>query len=678
MKQNKRFILLVVMVLLANCLFAGLASAATEKQVNKLYVMATDNDGFTLTSASEIATEVGYGTTGATYNKDTGALNSDVGPFSFQFSTLNDTTKKEKSLDGGNVVKVTYSETDVAESNGTLGFVIKTSDASVVALSAYGPAEVTTDSTIAYQPKYGGHVEYKFKKLGSATITITAVNGPVDAARELKVRGNGNSVSFKATLNKAAINSIVLRNAKSEYTVGTTITYGLSDNTTTYALAAKTSASGYTGSGAVELDKISWSADPADVALIDTTNKTFSFQKAGTVKITVASSINAKVKDTVTLTVKEKNTTPITKIVYKPTELDYEKTKDANGKLWFNHYRTVEPTAGHADIVKEEYISSDEDILVVDSELDKDGNRVYFAKSAGKGKNGKATINVKLTDAVQTVIEGKVDVNVTGELSKLNKLTVEPESLILYYLNVDEHTEGTLKATANKEVASSALTWSWTSKDPSVAIPSVATSSSSMTIIPTGAGKTEIVCSVTDGTVTLTKEIPVTVSSKAIEGKGVTDDKGEKSSTQYLKAKGKTTVQLKADGKVTYKSENEEIATVDAKGVVTVVGLGKTHIIATNEKGEASLYGLNIKKAPVTKITAKDVTVKVGEKKAIKWSVNKDAYQPTVKFSITSEAAKAKFSVSKDGVVEGLAKGTGKIKIKAGKVEAKIKVVVKK
>jgi hypothetical protein len=671
MKQNKRFILLVVMVLLANCLFAGLASAAT--QANKLYVIARDYDGISLSSASEVVFEVGK----SGYDTSSGALKKDfkgeqIGKgieFAFTAITSGNASTAPKST--GDKINVAYTEQDATESSKTLGFVIKTSDSSVVALA--GGKEVTTDSTIAYfEVGSTSSVTAVFKKIGSATITITAVNGSVDADRELKVRGNGNSVSFKATLKKAAIKSVVLLSKKYEYTVGDSIAYGISDNTGTYALAAIPDAGGKDA----ETDKLDWSADQTDIALKDGTNKTFSFQKAGTVKISVASSFDSRVKDSVTLTIKDKNTTPIKSITYKPTELDFAKTKDANGKLWINHYRTIDPSS-NAGIAKEEYISSDEDILVIDSELDKDGNRVYYAKSAGKGKNGKVTIKAKVTDNVGTVVEGTVDVNVTGELSKLNKLTVEPESLILYYLNVDENTVGDLYASVNKEVASSALTWSWSSNDPSVAIPSVSTSSSAMRIVPTGAGKTEIVCSVTDGSVTLTKEIPVTVSSKAMEGKGVTDTTGQKSSTQYLKAKGKTTVQLSADGKVTYKSENEEIATVDAKGLVTVVGLGKTHIIATNEKGEASLYGLNIKKAPVTKITAKDVTLKVGEEKTIKWSVNKDAYEPAVKFTITSNSAKAKFSVSKAGVVKGIAKGTGKIKIKSGKAETKITVTVK-
>ena len=126
-------------------------------------------------------------------------------------------------------------------------------------------------------------------------------------------------------------------------------------------------------------------------------------------------------------------------------------------------------------------------------------------------------------------------------------------------------------------------------------------------------------------------------------------------------------------GTVKYKSNNKAIATVNSSGIVTAKAEGKTSIIAY-VKYAGNTYKakctVTVKK-PVIQTNKTTYSVKVGKRTKISYALT-----PNGKPTFTSKN-KAIATVSKNGVITGIAKGTTKIAIKCNGVTKTVTVKVK-
>lgn len=137
---------------------------------------------------------------------------------------------------------------------------------------------------------------------------------------------------------------------------------------------------------------------------------------------------------------------------------------------------------------------------------------------------------------------------------------------------------------------------------------------------------------------------------------------------------------------IIFKSKNTSIATINQKGIIKAVGLGKTYIICTNESGTVkvrckvvvkekynSIKSIHLDKKEIH-LNKKDkrtltATIKYGKKTEL-------TQEPYVWSSSNNKIA----TVSKNGIVKGKKNGTAYITIKSKYtgVSAKCKIVVQK
>lgn len=179
----------------------------------------------------------------------------------------------------------------------------------------------------------------------------------------------------------------------------------------------------------------------------------------------------------------------------------------------------------------------------------------------------------------------------------------------------------------------------------------------------------------TDASAKKVKVDKVTVSSPS--GKTAYIAKGKK---VKLTVTVKVNSKKKADKKVTYKSANKKIASVNGKGIVKGVKVGKTKITVTSSKNKKKKATIKVvvKKDAVksVKMKEKSVTISVGDKKTLKATVTPKKASNAIEWS-SSKSSVA--SVSDKGVVTGKKAGTAVITAKAadgsGK-KATVKVTV--
>lgn len=167
---------------------------------------------------------------------------------------------------------------------------------------------------------------------------------------------------------------------------------------------------------------------------------------------------------------------------------------------------------------------------------------------------------------------------------------------------------------------------------------------------------------------------PETASAKKVKVKKVTVTAPSGKTAEVAKGKKinltatvKVTPNKKANKKVTYKSANSKIATVNKKGQVKGVKVGKTKITVTSTKNKKKKATIKVvvKKAAVKKVTisAKKATLAVGAKKTLKATVTP---KKNVSKKIAWSSSKKKIaSVTAKGVVKGVKEGTATITAKA-------------
>lgn len=211
---------------------------------------------------------------------------------------------------------------------------------------------------------------------------------------------------------------------------------------------------------------------------------------------------------------------------------------------------TLTVTGTPADALEGQTItwkSSNKDVVTVDSEGKVEavgvGNATITATAAGKSDSVKITVN-----------------------NPLKKITVDPATLTL-----KKGTSKTLSVKYDPADTTDDKTVTWSSADEEIA------TVKNGVVTAKATGTTKITATVG----THKAECTVTVNAKLtgikVTPDKVTVEKGQKANLNvtYLPA---DTTDEKA---VTWKSENESVATVDENGVVTAVAGGKTKVIAT-------------------------------------------------------------------------------------------------
>jgi flagellar basal body rod protein FlgF len=463
--------------------------------------------------------------------------------------------------------------------------------------------------------------------------------------------------------------SIYTKSKDLVYYVGNSISAGYSagSNTKKYDLevvvdSGTTASSDYVGLESSETTVALWNPS-YDV------NGGFVFLKEGTATIKAYSKLDKTVKDEIKVTVKNKDK-PISSVTFSPAELDYAKMA-VGGQIDLTKFLSVKPSGsdGYVGYAKRVWTSSDETIAKVST-----AGKVYLP---GTGKNGKVTITLTETDKLNNTKSGSVVINVETQVSKLESVELNKKAATIYYLNKDENAGTYLKATTRQiSETSSALTWTWSTSDATVAIidQTYVSGEYEASVVPTGVGKCTITATVTDGTSTVSASCEITVDGK---GTGpavkVTDAKGKKSSTVYLKKGEDSILTLTAEPAATeWVSENENIATVK-DGVVTIVGKGKVHITVKTADGNVGIYGINAK-AKAAKITIKNKEVKVNKTKKL-YAIDKNAYDTTAKVTVAKPEI---LQVNADGTMKGLKKGSTKVTIETADYIKTVTVKVKK
>lgn len=295
---------------------------------------------------------------------------------------------------------------------------------------------------------------------------------------------------------------------------------------------------------------------------------------------------------------------------------------------------TIKPTISPADAtVKTVYwTSSNYDVASVDSEGKVTAKAAGYAVITAKTKDGSFTAKTELL-----VIQPVTSV-------KLNKTSA--------YLNLNSSM--TLIPTISPSNASiKSVTWS--SSDPSIA-----TVSSSGVVTGIKKGVVTITCKTTNSAKTATCKIAVV---KRVTGVSLNKEEAilyfgrtlTLSSTVYPVD---ATVQ-----DVIYTSNNSNIASVSANGVVTPVNTGSTYIVATTKDGAYKAYcKVSVGKAPESiKLGVYSATMNVGKSGTLKYAVYPTDARNRVATFTSSNTAVA--TVTSTGLVTAKARGTANITV---------------
>ena len=255
-------------------------------------------------------------------------------------------------------------------------------------------------------------------------------------------------------------------------------------------------------------------------------------------------------------------------------------------------------------------------------------------------------------------------VNVTSALIEVTGITLDKSSLTL-----NEGEYETLTATVKPDDATD-KTITWKSDNDKIAavdangkVTAVAAGS---TTITAKAGEKSATCNVT-----VSNNI-IEVTAITLNKSNLTLEEGEyETLTATVKPDDAT------DKTITWKSDNDKIAAVDANGKVTAVAAGSTTITAkAGEKSATCSITVNEKKVEVTEITLNKTTLSliIGDIETLVATVKPDnASDKTVTWSSNDKTIA---TVDANGKVTAVAEGTATITAKAGEKSAVCSVEV--
>ena len=205
-------------------------------------------------------------------------------------------------------------------------------------------------------------------------------------------------------------------------------------------------------------------------------------------------------------------------------------------------------------------------------------------------------------------------------------------------------------------ITSSEKTFTWTSKDTSIA-----TVNASGKVTAVKSGETVILVKTKSGKVTyLYVNVYDKVTGMKLNYSKKTVIKGKKFTLKPIFTPANAT-----NKKVTWKSSNSKVATVSSGGVVTGVRGGSAIITAVSQDGGYVAACIVKVKQPVTSITLNKSSYALGIGKSIKLKATvKSTYSSKQKLKWTSSNVRIA-TVSQSGVVTGKKRGTVTIKVRA-------------
>lgn len=236
-------------------------------------------------------------------------------------------------------------------------------------------------------------------------------------------------------------------------------------------------------------------------------------------------------------------------------------------------------------------------------------------------------------------------------------------------LNITKHTLNVgesyaLRGTLTPSNSNDGLTWSSSQA-------SIATVTADGVVTAVGKGTATITVKTTSGkkaTCKVTVNVPAT--SVKLNVTDVTINKGKSYSLKATMSPSTTT------DKLTWSSSNTSVATVNSKGAVKAVGKGIATITAKTTSGKTATCKVTVMvPAKSVKLSAKSCTLQTGAVYTLKATLNPTDSTDRITWS-SSDLKIA--TVSDDGIIKAVVKGTATITVKAtsGK-QAKFKVIVK-
>ena len=233
---------------------------------------------------------------------------------------------------------------------------------------------------------------------------------------------------------------------------------------------------------------------------------------------------------------------------------------------------------------------------------------------------------------------------------KLQEISIRPEKLLL-----DVDGEGQLVAVLNPAGASADIKWSV--EDGSI----VTINKNNGLVKAVKAGTTKVTATATAGDITVTDSCEVIVE----EGSETVNISFDKTSMTLTPGKSENIVLTAPDGvTVEWGSGNTEVATVDAHGVVTAVGVGETIIFASTAEGATASCIVTVEAIEVStiKINAAEQpeNLKIGDVFTLTALIEpENATDKTVRWSSDNE----RVAVVDDGKVEIVGVGTANVTV---------------
>ena len=392
-----------------------------------------------------------------------------------------------------------------------------------------------------------------------------------------------------------------------------------------------------TPEGADGADAVVWKSSDTDVA--EVADGAVTFRKAGTV--TISAEAGGK-SDSVAITVNKKKLTTSNA----PEAIEVDAKNTLNDQLSAAEAAYVPAFSDGAALVK----------------------GTDYTVSAEASEDGKTySVTVKL-------IGSAVDKYELGESAK----TAD----VKYYLTSAAFEKHTLNLVAGAagvrlgvETAPLSVTETYT-VDMKSSDTSVATVAADGTVTPVKAGSAVITLTVTDAKGEYTDTCKVTVTDKQIPATGIKLDAETKTMTTGDRAKLTATVTPEdSTDSVSWKSSNEDVATVDENGNVTAkaVGIAKITAAAGEYTAECTVTVEAVKVSSVT-LDKTSVELKAGETAQLTAAVKPDnVADKTVVWTSSDE----KVATVADGKVTAVAEGTATITATAGGKTATCTVTVK-
>lgn len=374
----------------------------------------------------------------------------------------------------------------------------------------------------------------------------------------------------------------------------------------------------YTPGDATSTD-LKWSTSNASVAKVDNSGLV-TLVSAGTAIITVQPVYNPYLTMAQCVITVQQSTNGLT---MSQTELTLEKGSSQNLTC------TLTPANAYADIT---WKSMDTSVATVSST-----GRVTAVKTGktyviATTENGySATCLVIVTEAASGI------------------------TLDVYHLSLAVGKSYQVTAVPNP-ITSSEKTFTWTSKDTSIA-----TVNASGKVTAVKSGETVILVKTKSGKVTyLYVNVYDKVTGMKLNYSKKTVIKGKKFTLKPIFTPANAT-----NKKVTWKSSNSKVATVSSGGVVTGVRGGSAIITAVSQDGGYVATCIVKVKQPVTSITLNKSSYALGIGKSIKLKATvKSTYSSKQKLKWTSSNVRIA-TVSQSGVVTGKKRGTVTIKVRA-------------